>query len=124
MVDAEALLKLQDRIVREATALESEWDYLLYNVEVDNGEVDSLAVSFLRHGEGWRDRSIRLPHACCQLFADLQEQMTAGGDSWKSCTLEIEESGRYRFAFSNQAPRVAGQIDEDTTFERYVPRPL
>ena len=33
MVDAEALLKLQDRIVREATALESEWDYLLYNVE-------------------------------------------------------------------------------------------
>lgn len=128
MSDRQKLIDMQGDIVQcFANAVNEPWDYLLVNFERQetNGEKvqDTLAVAFSKQDISWKHISFIAPYNCCRQLLRLYELMNESGDGWASCTLEVDATGRYRFSYSNEAPRrLNGNFDDEALFTAYVPQ--
>lgn len=122
------VVDLQNKIVSTfAKAQTQPWDSLVCNIEIDVIDGDRrencLALQFVRNGEQWQRDSIQISDACYDLFVGLQEKLTSPvHGEWKSCTLEVNSSGKYQFSFSYERPRRLYRIHDDVVMLKgYVP---
>lgn len=130
MVQKQELIDLQNNIVHcLAKAVNQRWDYFVVNFEREeiDGErtQDCLAISFVKEKGGWKRSSFIAPYDCCSLLFRLSELMSAaGGETWGSCTLEVDSSGKYRFSYSYEPPkRLTGNFDDGALLKAYTPQP-
>jgi hypothetical protein len=124
------LIDLQNRIVHGmAEAVSEPWDFFVVNYEREeiDGErtQDTLAISFANEKGTWKRSSFEPPYDCCCLLSRLSELMSSkGGETWGSCTLEVDSSGKYRFSYSYEPPkRLNGILDDESLLKGYTPRP-
>lgn len=125
------IIEAQDRVVLCLTnSVQQQWDYLVVNFEweeVDGERTrDTLAIGFVKQQTTWRRFSIIAPYECTSLLSDLCDCMAADGNkAWRSCTLEIDAAGKYRFSFSYERPkRLNGEFEDEAMLKHYTPRPL
>lgn len=125
------LAELQERIVT-TIAVENRggWDFIVINIEVDTIDGDRtencLAFSFIRENSHWRRAGFELPIACYDLFVELREVMASAGEAaWKTCMLEIDSGGEFRFSYSHDEPkRLNGLHDDGAMLRGYIPQSL
>jgi len=122
---------LQDRIVLcFANDVVEQWDFLLVSFGLeedsdDDGMVSSIVeLVFQRQRNRWNRGSVIAPLEGQNLLRDLAQLMSNGNQTWRGCTLEIESTGKYRFAFSHELPDwVHGPLVEHPIPD-YVPQAL
>lgn len=119
----QTLIDLQNAIVLSiANAIKVAWVAAVVNIEIDemDGEQteNCLALAFTEHEGTWERHSFCLPSECYALFVALQE----ASDQWKSCTLEFDSTGKYKFSYSHQPPkRLNGVLDDESMLKGYLP---
>lgn len=131
MKNSQQLIDLQNKVVLcVANSIRVKWDHLLVNYERevidDEPSQDCLFVAFVWENNNWKRQSLQLPIQCYDLFLDLCSAMSNDGESqWGSCTVEVDSSGKYRFAFSYDLPkRLNGDFSDEALLKHYIPQPL
>ncbi len=125
-MDPKALMDLQSKIVvAVADGIKSEWQFAVVNIEIDlvDGEQteNCLCLSLSKAKDEWSRRSFDLPFQCYDMFLMLRDKT----DEWKTCMLEFDLTGKYRFSFSSSSPkRLNGIHNEESLLSNYIPPPL
>ena len=131
MSDMRRVIELQNNAVQcIAQAVGEKWDALVLNFEFT--ELDgvptrnTIAIAFSNENGHWRRNSFIAPHECGDLLFQLSKAMAKeGGTTWRSCTLEVESSGKYKFSFSHEPPkRLNGIFDDESLLKNYIPHAL
>lgn len=124
-MNAQSQIELQNRIVvTTARAISGDWDAAAVNIEIDEIEGEQtencLALSFARQQDTWKRNSFQLPYECYDLFVKLRD--LSDREKWKTCTLEFDHNGKYKFSFSYDAPRrLNGIHDDEAMLKGYTP---
>jgi hypothetical protein len=126
-------IQLQYAIVVEAAnCIAAPWDIAVVNIEIDTIEgervEDCLALIFRAKAAWlpWRRKlardSFQVSMKCLDHFVELWESSQAT-KPWKTCTLEFQPSGQYKFSYSYEPPsRLNGDFGSDAMLEGYVPQ--
>jgi len=107
-----------------------EWDYFVIAFERDRVEGDmvddSLSVTFRKGADSWERSGWLMPYPCFLEFDALHDAMWASeSQRWRSCLLEIDDVGKYRFTFSDDPPlRLSYVFNDESQLRNYTPRPL
>jgi hypothetical protein len=128
MMDSKEFIDLQNEIVQGlAKAVKQPWDFFVVNFECEliDGErtQDTLAIAFKKQNTSWSRTSFVAPYESCLHLSRLSDLMSKAGNSWGSCTLEVDATGKYRFTYSQEPPRrLNGEFNDEALLKTYIPQ--
>lgn len=121
-------ISTQKYIVEEICGtIDCEWSLIHINAEYEiiDGHLhsDSMTSLFIHDGTQWTEESICLSNSASLLLHKLRESMSdLPGGPWSICTLEVADTGRYKFSFSYDKPvRLYDMLAGNTQFADYDP---